>query len=101
MCALLYRGVPTYRRGATIVQQMSQSEPVNPYRVLYEKSVYLRVRSSSLLRNARDLCLKSQRLREGEAVQTMINPHRRKQRAHLYLSLPVSLAIDDSYTPEK
>ena len=75
---------------------MPEAELVARDRVLYEKSVQLRVYSGLLRLKAHDLCLKSSRLRERNTVSALIDPLRWRQRAHPSFVLPASLAIADS-----
>lgn len=74
---------------------MSETEAANPYRELFDKCIDLRIRSVSLQERGRDLCLRSQRLRERNIVFAVINPFRWKQKSHPAFCLPVSL-IDTS-----
>jgi hypothetical protein len=53
---------------------MSQAPAASPDQLLLEKSRYLREKSASLLKEARSLSSKSQRLRQSSALVGSINP---------------------------
>ena len=64
-----------------------QMTAVSPDRVLYEKSVYLRVYSNALLRESRDLCHHSRRLRAMNRLRAGTNPNVALNRDSIWASV--------------